>query len=190
MLELSPIPPHLCPWWLGYLLASPIRKFGQNPVRILEPYVKQGMTRLDVGPGMGFFALPMARLTGESGRVIAVDIQDRMLASLNRRAQRAELAGIIETRLCTGDSLGINDLIGQINFALAFAVLHELPDIKRTLTEIHRALKPGGHLLIAEPIGHVRKHAFAATMNVVYSVGFQQDMTPSIRRSHAAVVKK
>lgn len=75
----EPIPPlmtrpHLCPWWLGYLLASPIRKFGQNPTKILEPYVKPGISCLDVGPGMGFFTLPMARLTGESGRVIAVEI--------------------------------------------------------------------------------------------------------------------
>ena len=182
--------PHVCPWWLGYLLASPIRKFGQNPTKILAPFVTEGMTCLDVGPGMGFFTLPMARLTGEKGRVIAIDVQDRMLASLRRRARRDGLANRIETRVCTADSLAIDDLTGKLDFALAFAVLHELPDMKRTLTEIHRALKPGGQLLIAEPIGHVRKEAFATTMNVVSSVGFQQVMTPSIPRSHAAVVVK
>ena len=181
---------HICPWWLGYLLASPIRKFAQNPTRILRPYVKEGMVALDVGPGMGFFTLPMARLAGEKGSVIAVDIQEKMLSSLGRRARRAGLADRIGTRVCTEDSLGIDGLAGRIDFALAFAVLHELPDIKRTLTEIHRALKPGGLLLIAEPVGHVRKAAFAETMNVVTSVGFESSVTPRIRRSHAAVVKK
>jgi len=182
--------PHVCPWWLGYFLASPIRKFAQNPTRILEPYVIQGMTSLDIGPGMGFFTLPIARLTGEKGRVIAIDIQDRMLASLRRRAARAGLQDRIETRVCTDSSLGIDDLTGTIDFALTFAVLHELPDMKRTITEIHRALKPGGQLLIAEPIGHVRKTTFAETMNIVTSIGFETIATPSIRRTHAALVRK
>jgi len=182
--------PHVCPWWLGYFLASPIRKFAHNPTRILALYVKEGMIALDIGPGMGFFTLPMARLVQEKGRVIAVDIQERMLASLRCRATRAELLDRIETRVCTEDSLGIDDLTGKIDFALAFAVLHELPDMKRTITEIHRALKPEGQLLIAEPIGHVRKTAFAETMNVVLSLGFETIATPSIRRTHAALMRK
>lgn len=182
--------PHVCPWWIGYLLASPIRKFAQNPTRILEPYVREGMNVLDIGPGMGFFTLPMARLTGEKGRVIAIDIQERMLSSLCRRAKRAGLADRIETRVCTDNSLCIDDLTGKVDFALAFAVLHELPDMKRTLAEVNRALKPGGLLLIAEPIGHVRKTAFAETMNIVTLVGFECAATPQIRRSHAALVKK
>jgi ubiquinone/menaquinone biosynthesis C-methylase UbiE len=181
---------NICPWWLGYFLASPIRKFGQNPVRILEPYVKQGMTTFDVGPGMGFFTLPMARMVGASGRVIAIDIQPKMLNSLRRRATRAGLAERVETRVCSESSLGIDDLMGKIDFALTFAVLHELPDIAQTITEIHRALKPNGQLLIAEPKGHVKMPAFSETMKIVTGCGFELVDTPTVPRSHAALVKR
>ena len=44
---------HICPWWLGYFLVSPLRKLMQNPGSILTPYVKRGMQVMDVGSGMG-----------------------------------------------------------------------------------------------------------------------------------------
>ena len=69
----------VCPWWLGYLLASPLRRLMQDPVKVVAPYVREGMTVLEPGPGMGFFTLELARLVGPSGRVVAVDIQPRML---------------------------------------------------------------------------------------------------------------
>jgi SAM-dependent methyltransferase len=81
----------ICPWWAGYILASPMRKLAQNPARLLEPFVHTGMTVLEPGPGMGFFTLELARLVGPEGRVIAVDVQPHMIASLRRRAERARL---------------------------------------------------------------------------------------------------
>lgn len=88
-------PQRVYPWWLGYLLVSPLRRLSQNPGKVLAPYVREGMTVLEPGRGMGFFTLELARLVGPSGRVVAVDIQPRMLAGLRRRAARAglELAG-------------------------------------------------------------------------------------------------
>ncbi|HXN47666.1 MAG TPA: methyltransferase domain-containing protein, partial [Bryobacteraceae bacterium] len=73
------MPHRVCPWWLGYLLASPIRRLAQNPSGTVAPYVREGMTVLEPGPGMGFFTLDLARLVGSSGRVVAVDIQPKML---------------------------------------------------------------------------------------------------------------
>jgi ubiquinone/menaquinone biosynthesis C-methylase UbiE len=100
----------VCPVWIGYLLASPLRRLGHNPERLLGTYIKPGQTILDIGPGLGFFSLPMARMAGPSGKVICVDMQAGMLDRLKRRAQKAALAGIIETRLCRADSLCIDDL--------------------------------------------------------------------------------
>ena len=66
---------HICPWWVGYLLVCPIRRWFQAPDKILSPYITEGMTVLDIGPAMGFFTIPAARMVGYSGKVIAVDVQ-------------------------------------------------------------------------------------------------------------------
>lgn len=58
-----------CPWWVGYLLASPLRRLMLDPHAMLAPYVRPAMTVLEPGPGMGFFTLELARLVGPSGRV-------------------------------------------------------------------------------------------------------------------------
>lgn len=79
----------VCPWWLGYLLASPLRRLMANPRKLLEPYVHEGMTVLEPGPGMSFFTLELARLLGASGRVVALDIQSKMLDGLKRRLAKA-----------------------------------------------------------------------------------------------------
>ena len=60
---------YVCPWWIGYLLASPVRRMFQKPETIVGPFVKRGMRILEIGPGMGFFTLPMAGMIGLEGRV-------------------------------------------------------------------------------------------------------------------------
>lgn len=146
---------HVCPWWLGYFLAAPIRKLVHNPVAILGPYIQSGHTVLDLGSAMGFFSLPMARLVGENGRVVCVDVQQKMINGLKRRATKSGLAGRMDFRICESATLAIDDLARTVDFALAFAVVHEVPDPERLFTEIHKALKIGGHLLLSEHTGHV-----------------------------------
>jgi ubiquinone/menaquinone biosynthesis C-methylase UbiE len=180
----------VCPWWLGYFLVSPLRRLFQNPNLLLKPYLDEGMTALDVGSGMGFFTLPMARLVGERGRVIAVDIQPRMIASLNRRARRVGLAIRVESRLCSSASLRIDDLFERVDFALAFAVLHEIPNLKAAMEEICRSLKANGKLLIAEPTTRVSADGFQNTVISAEACGLQRLDSPPIRRSYAALFIK
>ncbi|MDD5224726.1 MAG: methyltransferase domain-containing protein [bacterium] len=161
----------ICPWWLGYFLASPLRKLFGNPEKILSPHVREGMTLLDVGPGMGYFTLPLAKIAGPSGRVIAVDLQEKMLIGLQRRAKRAGFSERIECRLASGKSLNLADLAGRINFALAFYMVHEVPDPDRLLSEIAAALAPGGRLLIVEPSGHVSPEKFEKTIKLARKAG-------------------
>ncbi len=116
-----------CPWWIGYILASPVRKLMHNPRRILAPYVNEGMTVLDFGSAMGFFSIPLAQMVGSAGKVICVDMQEKILARLKKRALKAGVSAQIETRLCTQDSLGLEPLVGTIDFAVLFAVVHEVP---------------------------------------------------------------
>ncbi len=180
----------VCPWWVGYLLACPLRRFAHDPVAILSPHVSAGMTVLEPGPGMGFFTLDLARLVGEAGRVVAVDVEPRMLRRLARRAQRAGLDGRIELRRAQPGRLGIEDLRGAVDFALAFAVVHELPEPAAFMREVHDALKPGATLLIAEPVGHVGAEAFAATCATAAAAGFRTRATPPIRRSRAVLLER
>jgi SAM-dependent methyltransferase len=164
---------HTCPWWLGYLLASPVRRLFENPAARLAPYVREGMLVLEPGPGMGFFTIELARLVGPRGRVVAVDLQEKMVAGLRRRAQRAGLADRIDARCCSPDNLGIGDLAGRVDLVVLFHMLHEVSDQDRFLQTVHGALKPGGGVLIVEPRGHVSAEAFQASLARAKAIGFE-----------------
>jgi len=171
---------HVCPWWIGYLLANPLRKLFQNPERILAPYVKPGMTVLEVGTGMGFFTIPLARLAGASGRVIAVDIQERMLRGVRKRADRAGLGDRVRTVLCQPNKL---ETPFPADFCLVFATAHEAPDIQAFFTQIHAAMKTSGTLLLAEPKHHVSDIEFSAIVKDAESAGFAPLSRPTINGS-------
>jgi SAM-dependent methyltransferase len=180
----------VCPWWLGYLLASPLRRLLQDPTKILSPYVREGMTVLEPGSGMGFFTLELARLVGPGGRVVAVDIQPQMLASLKRRAARSGLSARVDARLAAPDSMGVADLAGSVDLVLAFAMVHELPPGNSFFTEAALAMKSGGHLLFAEPAGHVNDTDFQTQLTAAGRAGLKVVNRPSIRRSYAALLEK
>lgn len=181
---------HVCPFWIGYLLASPLRKLLQDPHKILAQHVKPGMHVLDIGSAMGFFSLPMAEMVGDDGRVTCVDIQQKMLDALMRRARKAGLDRRIETRLSTPDALGISDLSGQIDFALAFAVVHEAANPARFFAGTYAALRPGGRVLLAEPKGHVKESAFRESIAIAETQGLHPSDSPVISRSQAVVLGK
>jgi len=181
---------HVCPWWLGYLLACPWRRFLQDPGKILGPYLREGMTVLEPGPGMGFFTLETARRVGSSGRVIAVEIQPKMLHRLKRRAEKAGLLGRLDARLAMPESMNLDGLDGQVDFAFAFAVVHEMPDTDSFFLQTARCLKPGGSLLLAEPAGHVKAGRFEQELAAAARAGFSVVDRPVIPRSRAALFKK
>ena len=180
----------VCPWWMGYFLISPFRRVRQNPATIVRPYVREGQIVLEPGPGMGFFTLELARLVGPRGRVVAVDIQSRMLEKLKRRATKSGLAERIETRLALADSLAIGDLAGCVDFTLAFALVHELPDALKFFQEIAAAGKPESLVLLAEPKGHVKETDFQLELRLAKQAGFELTDCPQIKASHTAVLKR
>ena len=168
-------------------MASPVRRLFQSPENILKPYIREGMTVLEIGSGMGFFTLPMARLVGESGHVVCVDLQEKMIRAVKKRAVRAGLIDRIELRVCTPTSLDIDDLAEKVDFALVFAVVHEVPDAERFLSEIQRSLRKGGSLFFSEPAGHVSRKAFGGTLAIAQMLGFRIAGSPKIKRSHSSL---
>jgi len=181
---------HVCPVWVGYLLASPVRKIFQSPEKMLAPYIQPGMMVLDVGCAMGFFSLPLARLVGTGGRVISVDVQKAMLDSLKKRAQKINLSNRIETRMCRYHSLDLDDLKAKVDFALAFAVVHEVPDALLFYSQLYETLKRNGKLLVAEPKGHVSVKAFDKTISMARQYGFKKIKDLRIWRSHGVLLEK
>jgi ubiquinone/menaquinone biosynthesis C-methylase UbiE len=156
----------------------------------LGPFIKEGMTVLDVGCAMGFFSLPAARMVGLNGKVICIDLQQKMIDVLQRRARRAGLFHSMELRLCAEDGLGLRDRAGTADFAFAIAVVHEVPDSALLFQEIHQTLKPSGHLLVVEPKGHVSVEAFDATVATAPEAGFAVLERSKNRFGHTVLLKK
>lgn len=148
------------------------------------------MTVFEPGPGMGFFTLELARRVGDSGRVIAVDVQPKMLTVLEQRASKAGLRRRVETRLVGPGRMGLSDLKGKVDFALAFAMVHEMPDAGRFFRELSATLKPGALTLLVEPGGHVKQEAFNRQLAEAAKAGLRVDGRPKVGRSHAALLSK
>jgi ubiquinone/menaquinone biosynthesis C-methylase UbiE len=178
---------HVCPWWGGYFIDNRLRRWLHDPVKILGPHVQPGMTVMDIGCGMGLFAIAMAQLVGAQGRVIAVDIQPQMLKVLARRARAAGVAERITLHHCEATSIGVAE---PVDFALTFYCVHEVPDAPRLLGEIHRCLRPGAKLLVVEPRGHVSGRRFESAVSVALGVGFELQERPAIHGSRAVLLRK
>jgi SAM-dependent methyltransferase len=181
---------HLCPVWVGRMLASPIRRFVENPTRIFRTYVTPGSTVVDVGCAMGFHSLDLARLVAPDGRVVCLDVQQKMLDGLMKRAHGRGLDSIVEPRLCSQDGLWIDDLAGRAELVLVFNVVHEATYPRRLLRECVDALRPGGRLLIAEPRGHVSQSGFDETITTALDLGLERHDGPLVWRSRTVMLAR
>ena len=170
----APAAPHVCPWWLGPILASPLRRLIESPERLLAPFVGAGMTIVEPGCGMGYFTLPLARLVGPAGRVVAADVQPRMIDGLVRRAKRKALADRIVPIVCGSDAAELEAFAGSADLAVAIHMLHEVPDRARLLGRLAAVVKPGGTLLVVEPKGHLPAGDFERTLDEAEQAGFSR----------------
>ncbi len=178
---------HTCPWWFLFTFDNPLRRLIHDPEKILGAYVKPGDRVLDVGCGMGAFTLGLAELVGRKGLVYAADLQEQMLAGLQKRAERAGLMERIQLHLSSPDQIGVSE---PVDFALAFWMVHEVRRPEGFLRQIYDLLKPGGRLLIAEPRIHVSGKGFGQTVSLAIKVGFQVEGEPEIRASRAVLFQK
>lgn len=171
-------------------MLSPLRKLVESPKKIFAPLVDEGMVVLEPGCAMGFFTLPLARMVGPAGKVIAVDIQAEMLASLERRARKAGLIDRIEIREAGPDGLGVDDLENSVDFCTVFHVAHEVPDQNRFFCEISATLKPGARLLLIEPGWHVSEDEFELSLSAAAAAGLRQVEDPEVRGERKALFER
>jgi len=175
---------HVCPWWLCFTFDNPIRKIIHDPVKILSTYVHKGDTIIDIGPGMGYFTIPLAELVGPTGCVIAIDIQPKMLSALMERAQKKGVSERIKTHLAGPDSIGFYE---KADFILAFWMAHEVPDQKRFFAEIRDLLKPQGLFLLVEPLIHVSRKSFSRALETATQLDFSIKEYPEISMSQSVL---
>ena len=181
---------HVCPWWLAYTFDNPFRKLIHDPEKIFSHHLKKGMTALDVGCGMGYFSIGMAGMVGDTGRVISVDIQRKMLDILRKRALKRGVAHRIHAHLATPDDIGLIRHSGRIDIALTFWMVHETPHPENFVKEIYDLVRPGGKYLLAEPKGHVSPALFRRITAAAVQAGFHILDHPRIAWSHAAWFQK
>jgi len=182
---MAPSKTHVCPWWLIHTFDNPLRRLVQKPERILQDVVRPGDVCLDLGCGIGYFTIPMAGIVGPSGSVTAADLQSEMLAGVKSRAEKAGLSSRI--RLHQVDASGLH-FEAAFDFALAFWMMHEVPDQGSLLQQLRTALKPGGRFLLVEPKGHVRQAAFDRTVDLAEKTGLTKGKPLDIFFSRAVLM--
>jgi len=109
---------------------------------------RPGAVIADVGAGEGFFTVPIARAVVPGGRVIAEDIDEKALAKLRQRADREHVENV-EVVLGTVDD---PRLPAQLDAAIIHNAYHEMTAHEAILTRIRESLRPGGRLLLIEPM--------------------------------------
>ncbi|MCD4717331.1 MAG: class I SAM-dependent methyltransferase, partial [Desulfobacterales bacterium] len=175
---------HLCPWWLAYTFDNRLRRLIHIPEKVLSPYIRPGMTVMDVGCGMGHFSLGMAGLVGDDGMVISVDLQEEMLEVVQRRAEKAGVDNRIRTYRCTNERIGDHK---NVNFALAFWMVNEVQEPNLFFEQIRCCLTNKGMLLVAEPKFHVSAKHFKELTNGAENARLRLCEEPLVRFSRAAL---
>lgn len=142
---------------------------------------------MDLGCGPGFFSIDMAQIVGRSGRVIASDLQEGMLKKLSEKINGTELEDRITLHKCEENKIGVSE---NVDFVLAFYMVHEVPNQEEFFIEIETILKPNGRVLIVEPPFHVSKTAFEEAVRKARDAGFTDVERPKVFLSKAVIFKK
>jgi precorrin-6B methylase 2 len=147
-------------------------------LNILILNVQPGQCICDMGCGNGFYSIQLAKLVGEKGRILAVDIQPQMLSLLKQRCQK-EKVGNVEPVLGTVIDPKLPD--ESIDLMLMVDVYHEFSHPEHMLRAIRKALKPSGRMVLVEfrledpnvPIKLLHKMSKAQILKEIPPNGFQ-----------------
>jgi ubiquinone/menaquinone biosynthesis C-methylase UbiE len=141
----------------------------------------------DIGCGMGYFSIAMAKMVGEKGAVISADLQQEMLDIMQKRAVKRGLSSRIRPVHAVENHINISE---PVDFVLAFWMVHEAGDIPRLFSQVSSILKDSGRFLIAEPKMHVTRQAFEQTLEYAKAAGFRIAEAPHVSISRAVVLSR
>lgn len=177
----------VCPVEQAGSLDNKLRRWLQNPKRILSPFVREGMKVLDIGCGPGFFSIELAKMVGSNGSVFAADLQEGMLNKLRAKKSGTTLEEIIRTVKCEENNINITE---RMDFILAFYMIHEVPDKPELFKSFKNILNENGTVLVVEPkFFHVTKKEFASTMGIAEQADFKVSPGPKLAFSFSSILK-
>jgi ubiquinone/menaquinone biosynthesis C-methylase UbiE len=176
----------VCPVELSGSLDNKLRRWLQNPNKLLAPYVRPGMKVLDMGCGPGFFTIEIARMIGSEGNLFAVDLQEGMLNQIRKKIKGTELAKRIHLIKSDGDNFVVP---AKVDFILAFYMIHEVPNKENFFKLLRNILYKSGSFLVVEPkLFHVSKKEFELTLQKAEQAGFKISKGPKLPFSHSAIL--
>lgn len=179
--------PHVCPWWFAYTFDNPLRRLFHSPEAMLGAWVRPGARAVDIGCGMGYFSIGMAEMVGTTGRVTAVDLQQKMLDVLAKRAAKRGVLDRIDRVKADEDDLHLSV---PADFVLAFWMVHEVPDQRGLFEQVARTLVPGGAMLVVEPKGHVSDETLRREIAIAEGAGFVEAERPRVRLSRSVLLRR
>lgn len=162
-----------CPVWLRWLveLDNPFTKTNRAAFIVETLALSNGMTVLDAGCGPGRLTVPLAKGVGPGGRVVALDIQAGMLTRAKAKSEASGCKNVEFLESGLGDG---NLPTDHFDRAVLVTVLGEIPDRAAALSELSRALKPGGVLSIVEVIFDPHFQSRTAVTRLAESIGLQE----------------
>jgi ubiquinone/menaquinone biosynthesis C-methylase UbiE len=163
--------PSACPYSQRFWVEAPHPFITRERLRsVLEP--AGGERVLEVGPGTGYYALPVARWLEPNGRLDVIDIQQEMLDHTMRRAASEGIANIAGQR---ADAREMPYEDETFDAAYLVTVLGEVPDQDAALRELRRVVKPNGRIVVGELFGDPHMVTFRALRDRAETAGLEVD---------------
>jgi precorrin-6B methylase 2 len=129
-------------------LDRPEREAEEHPEAVMDAMeLRGGEVVADLGAGSGYFTFRLAAKVGKKGKVLAVEIQDEMLATLRARATALGITNVEEMK---GSETDPKLPAGSVDQVLMVDVYHELAYPFEVMTKVREALKPGGRVVFVE----------------------------------------
>lgn len=178
-------------------LVRPEREAEEQPEKALDALnLKPGMVVADIGAGVGYMSLRMARRVGPTGKVYANDLQPAMLDRLRQNAAKAGIANVVTV---VGDVSDPKLPPNTMDLVLLVDVYHEFSQPQQMLQKIRETLKPDGRLVLLEyraedpnvPILAEHKMTVAQVKAELEAEGFRlQPVIETLPRQHILILTK
>ncbi len=127
---------------------DPERSEWQHPAEVIALLgLAEGMTVVDLGAGTGYFVPHLAAAVGSSGRVLALDVEPKMVAHMRQRFEAAEL-GNARAQIVLPDDPGLE--AGSVDRILIVDTWHHIAERERYAALLRAALRPGGEIVVVD----------------------------------------